>query len=54
MYFLIGLGIILAIVYGNMLFDYIRNKKAQKQQEEEELENAADSSEGWPPQETWA
>ena len=33
MYFLVGLGIILAIVYGNMLLDYIKDKKRQKQQD---------------------
>lgn len=35
MYFLIGLGIILAIVYGNMLYDYIKGKKGDKDQEAE-------------------
>ena len=45
MYFLIGLGIILAIVYGNMLFDYIRNKKAQKQHENEPVTEVSESME---------
>ncbi|MGN0203124.1 MAG: hypothetical protein ACI4BB_01180 [Coprococcus sp.] len=45
MYFLIGLGIILVIVYGNMLFDYIRNKKGQKQQDSEKLTEGPEFSE---------
>lgn len=34
MYFLIGLGIILAIVYGNMLLDYLKERKRNKQKEQ--------------------
>ena len=34
MYFLIGLGIILAIVYGNMLLDFLKERKQDKQKEQ--------------------
>lgn len=40
MYFLIGLGIILVIVYANSLYDYIKEKKAKKE-ETENQETAA-------------
>ncbi len=32
MYFLIGLGVIVAIVYGNMLYDHIKAKKKENEQ----------------------
>ncbi len=45
MYFLIGLGIILAIVYGNMLFDYIKNRKGKNKQDSEGLTEKPELSE---------
>lgn len=45
MYFLIGLGVIVVIVYGNMLYDRIKEKKGNKaDQIEKTAENANASS----------
>ena len=32
MYFLIGLGVIVVLVYGNMLYDHIKEKKKEDEQ----------------------
>ena len=32
MYFLIGLGVIVVLVYGNMLYDHIKEKKKADEQ----------------------
>lgn len=41
MYFLIGLGIILAIVYGNMLLDYLKERRKNKAKETDGVSPAA-------------
>ncbi len=43
MYFLIGLGIILVIVYGNSLYDYLREKKAKQENGEVRAAGSAES-----------
>lgn len=43
MYFLIGLGIILVIVYANSLYDYIKDKKAKKEEAEGQEQFAEDT-----------
>ena len=44
MYFLIGLGIIVAIIYANMLYDRIREKKSNKADNVEKMTETANAS----------
>lgn len=44
MYFLIGLGIIVAIVYGNMLYDHIKGKKAENTENTGEKQQTSDAA----------